>query len=163
MKLVKRGDWNFPVVFGRAKDVVDIRLEVRPHLLAMYRRLEQLGGISLAAQQVGIPLRFFVWRDYQNGTKFFSVVINPRVDYSTSERIKVREADLCDPSRVLEVSRPIAIKVTYLNAAGDETRELPLSGLHAQVFLHEVERQYGLSRFADPPPVKESIREGAAT
>ncbi len=171
MKLVKRGDWNFPIVFARANVVDDIAKQVRPYLVAMYRRLEQLGGISLAAQQVGILYSFFIWHDYQHGTKFFSVVVNPRIDFSTTARADVREADLCDPGRVVTISRPLGIKVTYQNAVGDETKERFFTDLHAQVFLHEVERQNGVSPFAkvvreDPPcttPVKESISKSRST
>lgn len=157
MRLIKRGDPLFPVVFDEAEPVDDYKTQVRPHILGMYAILERLGGISLGAQQVGIARRFFIWRDHQNGTKFFSIVVNPRIVFRTSASGPVKEADLCDPGRVCVVERAFGIKVDYTDGAGNEIEQRFFTGLHAQVFIHEIERQNGVSIFravleSDKPP-----------
>jgi len=149
VKLVKRNDPLFPIVFAPAEPVTDYITQARPYLLGMYALLERLGGISLAAQQVGIARRFFIWRDHQHGTKFFSVVVNPVVRFRTSTEGPVREADLCDPGRIVTVDRPFGIKVDYTDGAGNFHAQKFYTGLHAQVFLHEIERQGGISPFRD--------------
>lgn len=158
---------NLATAWEPAEPVTDIRKQVRPHLLPMYRLLDKLGGISLAAQQVGLQLCFFVWHDHRAGMSFTQTIINPRVIYSTPDVIQENESDMSAPGVTLSIARPMGIKASWTDAAGEEIHERFLTGMAARVFLHEVERMGGRSVFkgkAGGPahtPGKESIAKTA--
>lgn len=154
---------NLATAWAPAEPVTDIRTQVRPHLLPMYRLLDKLGGISLAAQQVGLQLCFFIWNDHRGGMRFTQTIINPRVVYSTPDVIQENESDMSAPGVTLSLARPMGIKASWTDAAGEEISERFLTGMAARVFLHEVERMGGHSVFKNKAggptatPGKESI------
>lgn len=96
-------------------------------------------GVGLAATQVGLAESFFVAK---NGQKFISVV-NPKI-LSTGKRTKKYfEGCLSVPNMWGEVKRATNIKVSYLDSQG-KTVTVPLKGILAWIFQHEVDHLNGI-------------------
>jgi peptide deformylase len=151
--------------WAESRPVVDIGKEVRPYLLTMYRLLKRSGAISLSAQQVGLPLRFYVWMAHRDKMRYISTVINPVVAYCSSETFLAQEADASSPGKIIGLARPIATIASYERMVGEPVKDRFMTGLESRVLLHEVERMNGLSPFAPEPvpapcptPGKESTR-----
>lgn len=113
-------------------------------------------AIAVAAPQVGISLRFFV---YRRGDGDIRSVINPRIVWTsmdnpdemvvsdlTGEAPKsetLPEECLSLPDGQFFVERPFAIKVEYLTEKGVSKREF-LQGGAARIFLHETDHLDGV-------------------
>lgn len=172
MNIIRRGHAQYKDVWTPAQPVKDIEAEVKPHLQSMYRTLNKLNGYSLAAQQVGLPLAFFIMGGMHFRMMFYITLINPVIMFKTSQTQEQTEADLTDPKTQLRVVRPVGIKVDYTNLSGERIKQAYYTGTLARVVLHEIERQRGTSPFRYVgggveltnteayPPGKESIAKG---
>jgi len=108
-------------------------------LTAMYA----LGGIGLAANQVGKHVRMFVIgniEDPENGQAFF----NPIVVANTDDILDLEEGCLSFPGVYVKIKRPSAIKARWQNSAG-EWQESEFSGYDCKCFLHELDHLEGIT------------------
>ncbi len=95
-------------------------------------------GVGLAAPQIGISERFFL---YDIGEKLH-VVVNPEILEMSDEKEFGEEGCLSIPDVFEEVSRSVKIKVKYFDTANQEyIREL--EGYEARVFQHEFDHLNG--------------------
>ena len=92
--------------------VTNIDEEVRPYLSKIRRLLGKTGGVAIAANQVGINLRFFISKD--------EVYINPIMEIIDDTLVEGREGCLSLPGGVYIMKRYQAIKLTYTNIRGQE-------------------------------------------
>ncbi len=95
-------------------------------------------GVGLAAPQIGISERFFM---YDVGEKL-KVVINPKILEYSSKMEPGEEGCLSIPDIFEKVSRALKIKVKYLNRQNRE-EILELEGYEARVFQHEFDHLNG--------------------
>ena len=114
--------------------------ESRQELLDnMIETMQQYGGIGLSANQVGIPIRMFVFGDNKNYVPCF----NPRIVATYGELIPIEEGCLTHPGLFVKIFRSERISVTF----EDEHRELheeTFEGLMTRVFLHEMDHMDGI-------------------
>jgi peptide deformylase len=113
--------------------------------------MEDAAGAGLAAPQVHVPLRLFVFRvseargqeeadDIPVGN---TVVINPEVDLLTDERILRWEGCLSIPG--LRAAVPRAPRIRYRGVDCDGTVvQREVSGFHAGVVQHEFDHLNGI-------------------
>ena len=95
-------------------------------------------GVGLAAPQIGISERFFM---YDAGERL-NVVINPEILERSAETEVGEEGCLSIPDIFEKVPRALKIKVKYLNRQNhEEIREL--EGYEARVFQHEFDHLNG--------------------
>ncbi len=95
-------------------------------------------GVGLAAPQIGISERFFM---YDAGEKL-NVVVNPEILERSLETEFGEEGCLSIPDIFEKVPRALKIKVKYLNRQNhEEIREL--EGYEARVFQHEFDHLNG--------------------
>ncbi len=95
-------------------------------------------GVGLAAPQIGISERFFM---YDAGEKL-NVVVNPEILERSLETELGEEGCLSIPDIFEKVPRALKIKVKYLNRQNHEViREL--EGYEARVFQHEFDHLNG--------------------
>lgn len=95
-------------------------------------------GVGLAAPQIGISERFFM---YDAGEKL-NVVINPEILERSVKTELGEEGCLSIPDIFEKVPRALKIKVKYLNRQSyEEIREL--EGYEARVFQHEFDHLNG--------------------
>lgn len=126
--------------------VKDKSQEVKKLIDDMFETLRHVGGVGLAAHQVGKACRLFVV-DYStsvsegNGLK--EVFINPEIIEQSAEYEYDKEACLSIPGILEEVRRPIWIKIRYLNEDFVET-EQQISGFLARIVQHEYDHIDGI-------------------
>lgn len=72
-----------PVLHTRAGEVTVFDQELRDLVQDMYETMDEAPGVGLAAPQIGVPLRIFVYDwDAEDGSAQRGVVINPTLEIS---------------------------------------------------------------------------------
>jgi len=108
----------------------------------MFELMYDQKGIGLAANQVDLPVRFFVMNlesDPEKGQPY--VFINPVI--TKPKGIDEREEGcLSFPELYINVKRPESVTVNAFNLRGEEI-EAELSGLSARVVQHETDHLDG--------------------
>lgn len=118
-------------------------------------------GIGLAAPQVFINQRLFIWgpiHDKNDPKKIIvplTVVLNPKIVWKSKKYSQNWEGCLSIPNRWGQVKRPKAISVTYTNIYGKFIEE-DFNGFPAIVFQHEFDHIEGIL-FTDRIKDKNSI------
>ena len=105
---------------------------------AMYETMYEAPGVGLAAPQVGVQRRFFVY-DVGDGPH---VLANPTVVDSEDEWV-YEEGCLSLPGLAFEIARP---KVVTMQGIDLDGREIVIEGdeLLGRVFLHETDHLNGV-------------------
>ena len=97
-----------------------------------------LGGLGLAAPQVGLPYNCFVL--YANP---IIAVYNPILIDATTEQTELEEGCLSFPNLVLKIARPSVIKVRY-QMPNSETITQKYVGMTSRAFQHEMHHLHGI-------------------
>jgi peptide deformylase len=98
-------------------------------------------GIGLAATQVGVLHRLLVYRVQPDAP--INALVNPEIQWKSSEEEVAEEGCLSLPQVLVEVERPLHVRV----AAQDEYGEpivIEASGLEARVIQHEMDHLDGV-------------------
>ena len=118
------------------------------HVDAMFRLMEEKGGVGIAAPQIGIGIQILIIasrpnRRYPHAPHMKPILLcNPHV-LSVSEALHTDwEGCLSVPGIRGRVTRPDAVVIKYQNLAGKPI-ELALQGFPARVFLHEYDHLIG--------------------
>ena len=144
-EIVITGD---PVLHSRSQDVGEINDFIRSLVDDMYLTMEAAPGVGLAAPQIGIPLRIFVY-DWEDETGSYSgVAINPRLEVSELEN---RDADpdtetegcLSVPGERFPLLRAESATLTALDIDGSEY-SIKAKGWLARIFQHEFDHLEGI-------------------
>ena len=110
----------------------------------------QADGVGLAATQVGIGRRFFVYNPTgaRDRKDFEAVVANPRIFEYSDETVVEEESCLSSRSETCAgmVRRSEWIRVKFQDAVGRQTRK-KLEGFAARVFQHEYDHIEGVLHF----------------
>jgi peptide deformylase len=138
---------NYPIrVFGDpvlkrpTAEVTDIDGALVKVVDAMYDTMYDAPGVGLAAPQVGVQQRFFVY-DVNDDTGPH-VIFNPHVVEATGEW-EYEEGCLSLPGLAFDIVRPKVITVTGLDRDGNPV-ELVGDELLGRVFLHEIDHLDGV-------------------
>lgn len=91
-------------------------------------------GLGIAAVQIGIHLPICIVGDIH--------MINPKVEHLSLELEDMLEGCLSCPGERINVFRPKAAWVSYVNLKGKKIKTR-LDGLYARCFLHEVDHIRG--------------------
>ena len=158
-----------PVLHTKALEVTEFNQELRDLVQDMYETMDEAPGVGLAAPQVGVNLRVFVYDwDKEDGTPQRGVVINPTLEIS---EIPTGEADwdtesegcLSVPGERFPLKR--ADKATLLGVDLDQNPvHIEAEGWFARIFQHEFDHLNGtlyVDRLAEPhsSDAKEIIEE----
>ena len=120
--------------------------KITPHLLKTIKEMVRLTksfvdpeGVGLAATQIGEGEQYFVMK---NPDKTFTSVFNPKI-LSYSKKTKVYfEGCLSIPNYYGQVTRHIAVRVSYQDENGNEVK-IRLTGVKAWIFQHEYDHLQG--------------------
>ncbi len=136
-----------PVLHTRASEVDEITDEVRTLIEDMYQTMDKAPGVGLAATQVGIGLRIFVF-DYENETGHYrGVAINPTLETSEissdwpDEDSEV-EGCLSIPGERYPLKRAEKATLRALDIEG-KPFEIVATGWLARIFQHEYDHLNG--------------------
>ena len=98
-------------------------------------------GIGLAATQVGVMHRVLVYRVDPDAP--VAAVVNPVLEWASEEREPLEEGCLSLPAVLVEVERPIHVRVRARDERGEE-QLIEASGLEARVLQHEMDHLDGV-------------------
>jgi peptide deformylase len=133
--------WGDPVLKTSARPVERFDDALRAEADRMGALMHDLLGIGLAAPQIGISHRMLVYR--VEGESPVQAVVNPTVEWSSRDEEIADEGCLSIPGVMVEVERPIHIRVRARDVAGEEIL-LEASGLEARVLQHEIDHLDGV-------------------
>jgi peptide deformylase len=152
MAILKIARMGHPVLLQRAEPVADPgSAEIRRLVADMMETMEDAPGAGLAAPQVHVPLRLFVFRvmpfrasensdDLPVGN---TVLINPEIELLGEQRVLRWEGCLSIPG--LRAAVPRAARIRYRGVDCDgQVIAREVSGFHAGVVQHEYDHLDGI-------------------
>jgi peptide deformylase len=128
-----------PVLREPAREVERITKIHRRLVSDMIETMREAPGVGLAATQVGVMERIFVWEVGED----VGAVVNPRIATASQEKLDDEEGCLSLPGIAYEVSRAARVRVVGLDLQGDEL-SLEGEGLLARVCQHEIDHLDGV-------------------
>ena len=139
-----------PVLRQVAKEVPPAEIansEFQQFLADMRETLEAAGGVGLAGPQVFASRRVFLAKilptSEEDGPAGVEAFINPRLSALTEETESAWEGCLSFSELLVLVPRLQAVRVDYLDAAG-QPKALALQGFPARVVQHEFDHIEGI-------------------
>ena len=140
MAILKIARMGHPVLLREAEPVADpASPEIRRLVADMAETMQDASGLGLAAPQVHVPLRLFVWRDPAG----VSVLVNPELEPIGEEVESAWEGCLSIPGLRGCVTRPKRIRFRGLDAEGNPVSG-EAEGLTARVMQHETDHLDGI-------------------
>jgi peptide deformylase len=130
-----------PVLRTRARPIERFDDALRDEVKRMGELMDDALGVGLAATQVGVVHRLLVYRVQQQAP--LAALINPEVEWSGRESEAMEEGCLSLPGVLVEVDRPIHVRVRALNEFGEPIM-IEASGLEARVIQHEIDHLDGV-------------------
>jgi peptide deformylase len=152
MAILKIARMGHPVLLTRADPVRDPGApEIRRLVADMFETMEDAPGAGLAAPQVHVPLRLFVFRvmpERSSGAPDDTpigntVVINPEIEPLTDEKTLRWEGCLSIPGLRAAVPRYTRIRYRGVDCDGNEVTG-EVGGFHAGVVQHEYDHLDGI-------------------
>lgn len=152
MAILKIARMGHPVLLARCQPVADPGADDIRRLVAdMFETMEDAQGAGLAAPQVHMPLRLFVFRavpdrlteDPDDVPMPNTVVINPEIELLTEDRVLRWEGCLSIPGLRAAVPRAPRIRYTGVDCDGRRSERV-VSGFHAGVVQHEYDHLDGI-------------------
>jgi peptide deformylase len=139
MSFIRRlGD---PVLKSRATPVDRFDDSLRRQASRMAGIMHDALGVGLAAPQLGISQRLLVYRVGPDAPVI--VLANPELEWASGEVEPGEEGCLSIPGILVDVDRPLHVRVRGLDEEGEE-RVVEASGLEARVIQHEIDHLDGV-------------------
>jgi peptide deformylase len=132
-----------PVLRLPAKEVVEFDEVLQELVARMGNLMREARGVGLAAPQIGILQRVFVYQREEDAP--VTALVNPRVVVSGDERETVDEGclSLGAATVVVPVERATTLAVEAVTPAGKPLR-IDAEGLEARVIQHELDHLDGV-------------------
>jgi peptide deformylase len=130
-----------PVLRTRARPVDRFDDALRSEIKRMGELMSDALGVGLAATQVGVLHRVLVYRVQQQAP--VNALINPRVEWAGDEEEIMEEGCLSLPAVLIDVERPIHVRVRGFDEHGEELL-IEATGLEARVIQHEIDHLDGV-------------------
>ncbi len=129
-----------PVLRARAREITTFDDGLRAEIAQMSSLMADSLGIGLAATQVGMLRRLLVYRVEHDSP--VNALVNPVIEWSGSEKETMEEGCLSLPGVMVDVERPIRVRVRAQDGDG-EHMVVEASGLEARVIQHEIDHLDG--------------------
>jgi peptide deformylase len=130
-----------PVLRTKARPVSRFDDALRSEVERMGLLMDDAMGVGLAATQVGVLHRLLVYRVQHEAP--LAALINPEIEWTGKETELMEEGCLSLPSVLVDVDRPIHVRVRALNEDGASI-VVEASGLEARVIQHELDHLDGV-------------------
>jgi peptide deformylase len=130
-----------PVLRTRARPVGQFDAALRSEVQRMGELMGDALGVGLAATQLGVLHRLLVYRVQQDAS--VSALVNPEIEWAGRELETMEEGCLSLPGVLVDVERPIHVRVRALDERGDRVVG-EASGLEARVIQHEIDHLDGV-------------------
>ncbi|CAB4546624.1 MAG: peptide deformylase [Actinobacteria bacterium] len=137
-----------PVLHSKAQEVAEISPEIKALISDMFETMEAAPGVGLAAPQIGVALRIFVYDYEYEEQRLRGVAINPQLEISEIEAGEPdmeseSEGCLSIPTERFPLKRAAKGILTALDESGN-TYTLEVSGWMARIFQHELDHLDGV-------------------
>jgi len=139
MSFIRR--WGDPVLKSRATPVDRFDDTLQQQVQRMAGIMRDAVGVGLAAPQLGISQRLVVYRIGSDAPLI--TLVNPELEWQSEDAETLEEGCLSIPAVVVDVERPIHVRVRARDERGDE-RLVEASGLEARVIQHEMDHLDGV-------------------
>jgi peptide deformylase len=153
-----------PILRERAVDVTPDEInsaDFQAFLRNMQETLESQKGAGLAGPQVFVGKRVFLGgvlpSAVKDGPRGIEVFINPRFTAASKETDFSWEGCLSFAELLVLVERAEAVRIEYLNAAGEQ-RSLDLAGFPARIVQHEYDHLEGILTIDRAPSTRYIIK-----
>ena len=105
----------------------------------LFAFIDKNGGAGLAANQVGLDKRMFVvkYEDYKQA------FINPQITLYSDRKLLLEEGCLTYPDLFMNVKRPDAIRMTFIDYEGNKQEEQLFMGVTNRIIQHEYDHMEG--------------------
>jgi peptide deformylase len=130
-----------PVLKSPATPVTEFDARLAAEVERMVGIMRDGLGIGLAATQLGVMRRVLVFQAGFDATP--TAVVNPQIEWSSGDLVVAEEGCLSLPRVVVEVERPLHVRVRGQDAAG-RPMLLEAAGLEARVLQHEIDHLDGV-------------------
>lgn len=132
-----------PILRQTARPIEKVDADVRRLADDMLAAMYGAPGIGLAAPQVGVSRRLIVLDvSEKDGEKSPLVMINPEIVSLGAEKRSYEEGCLSIPDVKVEIERPSALTVRYIDRSGKQ-QVLDGEGLLATAIQHEIDHLDG--------------------
>jgi peptide deformylase len=130
-----------PVLRTKARPIERFDDALREEIERMGDLMDDAIGVGLAATQVGVVHRLLVYRVQHDAQ--LAALINPEIEWSGRDTESMEEGCLSLPRVLVEVDRPVHVRVRALNEFGEPIL-IEASGLEARVIQHEIDHLDGV-------------------
>jgi peptide deformylase len=130
-----------PVLRTRARPIEHFDRALHSEIQRMGELMNDALGVGLAATQVGVLHRLLVYRVQQQSPVV--ALINPQIEWRGDEEEIAEEGCLSLPAVLVEVERPVHVRVRAQDENGAELL-IEASGLEARVIQHELDHLDGV-------------------
>ena len=107
---------------------------------AVYKKMIDLGGAGLSANQLGLPYRMFVMGNAEECKALF----NPQVVGVSKNTVAMEEGCISFPGFALVLQRPEHVVMQFQDETG-ETHTGTFYGISARIVLHEYDHMEGIN------------------
>jgi len=139
LRLVRK--YGDPSLKSRALPVERFDDALREEVRRMGQLMHDALGIGLAATQLGVMHRVLVYRVEREAP--VAALVNPVLEWAGTETEALEEGCLSLPGVLVDVERPIHVRVRALDEQGEEIL-IEASGLEARVIQHEMDHLDGV-------------------
>ena len=130
-----------PVLKSRASEITRFGPELEREAERMVAIMRDALGVGLAATQLGVMQRLFVFAAGADATP--TAVANPVIEWTSDEMAVAEEGCLSLPGVAVDVERALYARVTGQDTAGAPL-SLEAAGLEARVLQHEIDHLDGV-------------------
>ncbi|MGH2963701.1 MAG: peptide deformylase [Solirubrobacterales bacterium] len=130
-----------PVLKSPASPVTEFDQGLRAEAERMVGLMRDAIGVGLAATQLGIMRRLLVFQAGPDAPA--TPLVNPEVEWASGDLATAEEGCLSLPSVIVDVERPLHVRVTGRDIEGDPVL-IEASGLEARVLQHEIDHLDGV-------------------
>jgi peptide deformylase len=134
--------WGDPALREQARPIEDFDAALTEQVEELKQVMLGAEGAGLAATQVGVLRRLFV---YRVGDEAPRVVVNPEIVESAAQTDTALEGclSLGKATVLVEVERPVAVTVQAQGVTG-EPLTIEAEGMHARILQHEIDHLDGV-------------------
>jgi peptide deformylase len=130
-----------PVLRTRARPVDRFDAALSDEVAQMGELMIDAIGVGLAATQIGVLHRVLVYRVQQESPVV--ALVNPEIEWKGGEEEIMEEGCLSLPAVLVEVERPLHVRVRARDERGEEIL-VEATGLEARVIQHEIDHLDGV-------------------
>lgn len=145
-----------PIFSTATNPVAEVDDNIRATVDAMFDVLYRERGVGIGANMVGVLDRIAVVDLQEDGVRQPLALINPAIIWTSEEQEEATEASLSFPGVNARITRPTAIRLTYLDRDG-EAQELAADGWLARVIQHELDYLDGKTFLDHLSPMKRKM------